>query len=100
MDEYQRDVRGGLVSGSSGVVGLAGLGKASESLPVWARVHRDLDAMRETLMKCREEAQARGRAADREIQDIDNALNRINPPLPEAIGPSAPPVPTDYPRRW
>jgi len=95
MSEYQQAAQGGLVGHGS-----VGTAKAAESLPVWARAHRDLDAMRETLMKCREEAQMRGRAADQEIAAIDNALNRIQPPVPEPVGVSSPPVPTDYPRRW
>jgi len=95
MSEYQQAAQGGLVGHGS-----VGTAKAAESLPIWARAHRDLDSMRETLMKCREDAQQRGRMADREIADIDAALNRIQPPVPEAIGVNSPSVPVDYPRRW
>jgi hypothetical protein len=59
--------------------------KPAAEAPIWQRAHSTLNDIRNGLMQYREDLEKRGEAVRHEIVEVDNALARIQPPVPSPM---------------
>lgn len=59
--------------------------EVNEVEPIWDRAHRTMNDMRESLLAARDQAEQDGQAAANRVAAINEALNRITPPVPTSV---------------